>query len=217
LRAARTFPDPVSDIATQQPAPRRRTQQERRAETERRLLDAAAALLARGGASAVTLAEIGRVAGYSRGIVTHQFGSRAGLLAAFAEVAQERVEPDPDQPAGVERLLALARAYVDLVTAGDDYSRGYLLLWAESMRAAPEVREIFAERDRRLTEEILEDLAAGQATGEVRGDLDLEATAAVLVGQLRGLSLQLILSDAGAQPAGLKAALAQSIARSVAG
>jgi hypothetical protein len=51
----------------------------------------------------------------------------------------------------------------------------------------------------------------------VRGDLDLEATAAVLVGQLRGLSLQLILNDAGTQPPGLKTALVQSIERSLAG
>jgi AcrR family transcriptional regulator len=206
----------VTDTATQPEPPRRRTQQERRAETERRLLDAAAALLAQGGASAVTLAEIGRVAGYSRGIVTHQFGSRAGLLAAFAEVAQERVEPDPDQPAGLERLLALGRAYVDLVSGGDDYSRGYLLLWAESMRAAPEVRAIFAQRDRRLTDEILEDLVAGQAVGDVRAGLDLPAAAAVIVGQLRGLGLQLILGDPPVPPAALKGALAESIARSVA-
>ena len=205
----------MPDIATQQTAPRRRTQQERRAETERRLLDATAELLAQGGASAVTLAEIGRVAGYSRGIVTHQFGSRAALLAAFAEVAQQRVEPDPAQAPGLERLLALAGAYVDLVTGGDDYSRGYLILWAESMRAAPEVREIFAERDRRLIDELVEDLVAGQASGEVRADLDVAAATTVLVGQLRGLGLQLILADGAGPPAGLRAALTDAVARSL--
>ena len=195
---------------------RRRTQQERRAETERRLLDAAASLLAQGGASAVTLAEIGRVAGYSRGIVTHQFGSRAGLLAAFAEIAQERVEPRPEDPPGVARLTALARAYVDLVASGDDYSRGYLLLWAESMRAAPEIREIFAARDRRLTDEIVADLVAGQAAGEVRADLDVDATTTVLVGQLRGIGLQMILAETGPDPDAIKAALVDGIARSIA-
>ena len=195
---------------------RRRTQQERRAETERRLLDAAASLLAQGGASAVTLAEIGRVAGYSRGIVTHQFGSRAGLLAAFAEIAQERVEPRPEDPPGVARLTALACAYVDLVASGDDYSRGYLLLWAESMRAAPEIREIFAARDRRLTDEIVADLVAGQAAGEVRADLDVDATTTVLVGQLRGIGLQMILAETGPDPDAIKAALVDGIARSIA-
>lgn len=195
---------------------RRRTQQERRAETERRLLDAAAALLAQGGASAVTLAEIGRVAGYSRGIVTHQFGSRLGLLAAFAEVAQERVEPRPEDPPGVARLLALARAYVDLVASGDEYSRGFLLLWAESMRAAPEIREIFAARDRRLREEIVADLLAGQAAGEVRADLDVDATTTVLVGQLRGVALQLILGEDAPPADAVKAALVESIRRSLA-
>jgi len=195
---------------------RRRTQQERRAQTERRLLDAAASLLAQGGASAVTLAEIGRVAGYSRGIVTHQFGSRLGLLTAFAEVAQERVEPRPGDPPGIERLLNLARAYVDLVASGDAYSRGFLLLWAESLRAAPEIREIFAARDRRLTEEIVADLVAGQAAGEVRADLDVEVATTVLIGQLRGLALQLILGEDAPSADAVKAALVEGIRRSLA-
>lgn len=194
----------------------RRTQRERREETERKVLTAATALIAERGSRALTLAAVGEAAGYSRGIVTHQFGSRLGLLAAFAEVAQERVEPRPEDPPGVARLLALARAYVDLVASGDEYSRGFLLLWAESMRAAPEIREIFAARDRRLVDEIVADLLAGQAAGEVRADLDVDATTTVLVGQLRGVALQLILGEDAPPADAVKAALVESIRRSLA-
>ncbi len=55
----------------------------RTTETERRLLDATMEIVAARGVRAVTLAAVGTAAGYSRGIVTHQFGSRRGLLDAL--------------------------------------------------------------------------------------------------------------------------------------
>lgn len=71
----------------------RRTQAERRAETERRVLDATMAIIASSGVRAVTMAAVGEAAGYSRGIVNHQFGTRQGLMAAVAETVQSRFSP----------------------------------------------------------------------------------------------------------------------------
>ena len=73
----------------------RRTQAERRAETERRVLDATMAIIASRGVRAVTMAAVGEAAGYSRGIVNHQFGTRQALMAAVAETVQSRFSPDP--------------------------------------------------------------------------------------------------------------------------
>ena len=73
----------------------RRTQAERRAETERRVLDATMAIIASDGVRAVTMAAVGEAAGYSRGIVNHQFGTRQALMAAVAETVQSRFSPDP--------------------------------------------------------------------------------------------------------------------------
>src|SRR5699024_4887137 len=63
--------------------PRRRTQAERRQEAEKRLLDAALEVVARRGSVRMTLAEVGEVAGYSRGLAAHRFGNKAGLLRAL--------------------------------------------------------------------------------------------------------------------------------------
>src|SRR3954452_11802274 len=74
--------------------PARRTQQERREEAERKVLAAATALIAQHGSRALTLAEVGEAAGYSRGIVSHHFGSRENLLRAVMRDARTFTLPD---------------------------------------------------------------------------------------------------------------------------
>jgi AcrR family transcriptional regulator len=55
-------------------------QERRRNEAEQRLLDAAAELIGEIGPAAVTLANIGERAGYSRGLATHHFGSKGAMM-----------------------------------------------------------------------------------------------------------------------------------------
>src|SRR5258708_34117815 len=59
----------------------RRTQEARTARSDQLMTQAAIALLIERGVQGTTLAAIGERAGYSRGLVTHRFGSKAGLLA----------------------------------------------------------------------------------------------------------------------------------------
>jgi AcrR family transcriptional regulator len=80
--------------------PERRTQGERRAEAERRVLQATKQVIAELGVGAVTFAAIGARAGYSRGIVTHHFGSRQNLRQTLARSLQNLVPaPPPTRPA----------------------------------------------------------------------------------------------------------------------
>src|ERR1700730_2059809 len=59
----------------------RRTHEERTARSDLLMTQAAITLLIERGVQGTTLAAIGERAGYSRGLVTHRFGSKAGLLA----------------------------------------------------------------------------------------------------------------------------------------
>ena len=61
----------------------RRTQQQRRDQAETALLNAAAELAVEHGVRSLTLARVGERAGYSRGIVTHHFGSKQGLILSL--------------------------------------------------------------------------------------------------------------------------------------
>ena len=59
----------------------RLTQADRSALSERRTLEAAVQLMGERGYEKTTLAAIGEAAGYSRGLATHHFGSKADLFA----------------------------------------------------------------------------------------------------------------------------------------
>ncbi len=167
----------------------RRTQQQRRAETERRVLDAAVELIAQRGSRAVTLAEVGQAAGYSRGIVHAHFGSREQLLAAVVREAQRFDVPEVDG-SGLERLAALVRAYLANVGPRRPAIGAFLLMWAESLASDPVLGPLFAERDRSFRADLAAVVREGIADGSVRADVDPDAVAVLLLGALRGIGMQ---------------------------
>ncbi|MFC5142694.1 TetR/AcrR family transcriptional regulator [Actinomycetospora rhizophila] len=177
--------------------PRRRTQQERREHTETALVAAAAEIVVEAGVRALTLARVGERAGYSRGIVTHHFGSKQGLVDALARSIQVGFVPGlEDRPPGLGRLLALVDGYLHAVSALGTANRAFLLLWAEAA-TTPELAETFRDRDRGFRADLRVDIDAGVAAGEIRADADPEAVAVALVGQLRGIGMQRLVDPEG--------------------
>lgn len=182
------------DQAAQDARPARRTQAERRAETERRLLEATLRLIADGGTRAVTLARVGEAAGYSRGIVTHQFGSRDELLARAARYAQASLPAPQTELRGLDQLLLVLRGYLEALRPLAPPTRAFLQMWAEAVTSEPSLREVFQTRDAHFRALLAGYLTDGLAAGTVRRGTDPAATAALLVTQLRGAGLQLMLT-----------------------
>jgi AcrR family transcriptional regulator len=171
----------------------RRTQQERREKTEVALLTAAAELVVEDGVRSVTLARIGERAGYSRGIVTHQFGTKKAMLEALARATQAGFVPGlADLPPGLERVLRLIDGYIGALDGIGLMNRAFLLLWAEAA-TAPELAPIFRERDEAFRADIRGDIAAGITEGTVHPDTSADDVAVAVVGQLRGIALQYLL------------------------
>ncbi len=171
----------------------RRTQQQRRDQAEAALLDAAAELVVDHGVRALTLARVGERAGYSRGIVTHHFGSKQALFERLARATQTGFVPGlADLPPGLERLLRLVDGYVGALGDVGVLNRAFLLLWAEAATAA-ELGPIFRERDEAFRADLRADVAAGIADGDVRADAEPDDVAIAVVGQLRGIGLQRLL------------------------
>lgn len=189
--------------------PVRRTQEQRRAETERRVLDAAIALIARNGSRGVTLAQVGEAAGYSRGIVYHQFGSRERMLEAVLDEAQ-RFEV-PDQGDGLEQLTRIVEAYLRNLTRRTPSARAFLQLWGEAIAADPTLMPLFAERDADFRRFLATVVRRGVTDGSIRDDVDPAAAAVLLVALLRGTGLQLIAQP----PVRNFAALVREATRSV--
>lgn len=171
--------------------PARRTQEQRRAETERRVLDAAMELIARSGSRAVTLAEVGQAAGYSRGIVYHHFGSRERLLEAVVDEARRFNAGDYDGD-GLEYLSRIVDSYLRNVVRRTPSARAFLQLWGEAIAADPALMPLFATRDADFRTFLAGAVRQGVADGTVRRDVDPAAAAVLIVALVRGTGMQLI-------------------------
>src|SRR3954452_18661591 len=126
--------------------PARRTQRERREETERKVLGAATALIARHGSRALTLAAVGEAAGYSRGILSHHFGSRENLLRAVMRDAQTFTLPELGESAA-DWLAETGCAYLKKVGSRRPSARAFLQMWGEAIAADPVLMPLYAESD----------------------------------------------------------------------
>ena len=169
----------------------RRTQEQRRAEAERRVLDAAMTLIAQNGSRAITLAQVGEAAGYSRGIVHQYFGNRAGLLEAVMGDAGTFDVPDYDGHA-LDQIADLVASYFRNVVNRTPSSRAFLQLWGEAIAADPVLTPLFAERDASFRTFLANRIKAGIVDGSVRADIDPKSAAVLLLSILRGTGLQLI-------------------------
>lgn len=197
----------VTFVVTDPPA--RRTQEQRRAETERRVVDAATELIARSGSRSITLAQVGEAAGYSRGIVHHQFGSRERLIEAVLDRAQRMDLPDYDGD-GLAQLTGIVETYLRAVSRRTPTTAAFLRLWMEAVAADPVVAPLFAERDVGFRGLLTEAVRRGVADATVRADVDTDAAGAVLLSIVRGSALQLI-ADPPVEPAGLTAEAVRTV------
>ena len=169
----------------------RRTQQERRAETERRVLNAAMTLIAERGSHSVSLAEVGRLAGYSSGIVSHHFGGRPQLLAAVVRRAQQFDVPTIGT-SGLDQLTTLVSTYLTTLQERAPAPQAFLLMWSEAIASDPVLAPLFAERDAWFRDLLAGIVQRGVDDSSIRPDADPGAIAVSLLGLLRGVGLQLV-------------------------
>jgi AcrR family transcriptional regulator len=155
------------------------------------VLDAATALIARTGSRSVTLAQVGQAAGYSRGIVYHQFGSRERLIEAVLDQAQ-RLDLPEYSGNGLEHVVRIVESYLQAVARRTPSTRAFLQLWMEAIAADEVVAPLFAQRDEGFRRFLCDAVRRGVADGSVRSDADPTAAGAVLMALLRGTGLQLI-------------------------
>jgi len=173
----------------------RRTQQERREQAEAALLNAAAELIVEEGVHSLTMARVGQRAAYSRGLITHHFGSKQALLERLAHATQSGFVPGLDGlPPGLDRLLRLIDGYIGALSQMRMMNRAFLLLWAEAA-TAPDLARIFQERDEAFRADLSEDIEAGIADGTIRPDVAANEVAVAVLGQLRGIALQRLVDS----------------------
>ena len=192
----------------------RRTQAERRAESRQRVLEAATALVAASGSRAASLAAVGEAAGYSRGIVSHHFGSKAGLLEELISYTQQ-FEVATDAPTGLARLGQFVETYLAGLHDRSPRSEAFLKLWTESAGAEASLAPMFAERDAWFRDYLARHIRDGVSDGSISADVDAGAAAVALVGLLRGTALMLFSTARTVDVAELSAQVARGVCRSL--
>lgn len=177
-------------------------QQERSDRSTRLLLEAAGDLISEVGYAGMTLAAVGERAGYSRGIVTIKFGSKANLLAAVVNRitrgwSHRRWLPEIKDKNGLDGFLALISA---ISAEFQRDTRGVKLLYAlmfEAVQSQEDLREQFVEFHRQQRADLAEILRRGIKDGSIRSGIVVEDEAAAIVSGLRGIGYQWILDPVG--------------------
>ncbi|HEX8375609.1 MAG TPA: TetR/AcrR family transcriptional regulator [Geminicoccaceae bacterium] len=136
-------------------------------ERRRQLLEAGERVFAEHAYDDVSMAEIARAAGISKGLLYHYFPSKRDLFVATLEArAQELAgltEPDPSLPVA-EQLTQSVDAYLAWI---EDHAASYAKL-VESMSGSDEVRSYMAQVRTDTVERILGGLVTGGDPAAVR-------------------------------------------------
>ena len=175
----------------------RRTQGERRADSERRIVAAAIVAIGRKGSAQTSLAEIGKAAGYSRGLPAHLFGNKNNLIVSVAQ----SLMLFPQQNTLFAEMLEILRQSFLIAMAEPEISRGFLVLWSEALAAdvrtnAPELHAMLQTIDHAARLRLRKFLRNARASGELRKEVNIEAQPALIIGSLLGILWQWTISPA---------------------
>jgi AcrR family transcriptional regulator len=172
-------------------AVKRRRQGERTALSEQAMTDAAVGLLVERGIAGTTLASIGERSGYSRGLVTHRFGSKAGLLAHVHDtVAAEwlrHVERVVGEASGIAALQRVADALHDFIVNEPEELRAMYLLRYASIDPSAEYRANVAKLNKAHIRALAGWINEGKLGGEIKAGIDALLAAELFASVVDGL------------------------------
>ena len=178
--------------------PRSRTQAERAALSDRLMTEAAIRLLVTQGVGGTTLRAIGEESGYSRGLATHRFGSKAGLFRhVLRHVSAEwvtRVEQAVGDQIGIDALTAVVDVQYNFIKDAPEKLRAMYILWMASGVPASEFKTNVADVHRVQRSDVQRWEETGQKTGIVRRQLCAERVSEQFVALLLGITFQWLVN-----------------------
>ena len=157
------------------------TQEERSALSDARMADAAIALICERGAGATTLKDVGLRAGYSRGLASYRFGSKAGLWAFLIRTIGEewlaQLGAAVEGTTGLETIQAAADAHCRFLLGSSERIRAFYILWFESVGPDQALREVIAGAHRRRQRDVEEWIRSGIDAGAIQPGVDVRGIA----------------------------------------
>jgi AcrR family transcriptional regulator len=162
------------------------------------MLAAAIELVGRQGSGRTTLVEIGKVAGYTHGLVGHRFGSKSGLVRRLIknlqrDFSRRQLTEITERRTGLEALLEVVRSSLNLMAVGTTSARvirALTVLAGEALGPVPEILGDVIGLNRNFKVVLRKLIEEGIAAGEIRKDARPAEQAALIVGMLRGIEIQ---------------------------
>jgi len=167
----------------------------------------------------MTLATVGERAGYSRGLATARFGSKAKLLEALVDEIVERWKietalSDDNAPSGLEALRA---AVTDIRDAfgRDPWSLSvmYALFFEALKPTVPDLRERFVEFHRSFRSQLASIIKMGIEDGSITPGVEPEQQATAIIAQLRGIAYLWQLDPNGIDPVAVLTLFVEQVTR----
>jgi AcrR family transcriptional regulator len=162
-------------------------------QTRKRLLDAAIERMADGD-RAVNFDAIAADVGLTKGALYHHFGSVDGLVEEVYKEAikrhAERVIDASLEGTGRERLHHIIDASATLLGSDTPFYRLLLRLHVEAGSSRTQLAPITREVQKRQRAYFTSLIAAGQADGSIRADVDAETVGMMINATLQGLLVQ---------------------------
>lgn len=173
--------------------------QQRSARSTEALIAAASELAAEGGLAAMTFAAVGERSGYSRGLVTARFGSKAGLVDAMIRRAWQKLRifevlDDGRGDPGLSQVRDLLDAFAVQAETDPVTVRALAVLLLEAAVGTDDaLHERVVTFQQAMVDELARVIAHGVADGSIRRDLDPRSEATNIVAVLFGQTYLWIL------------------------
>jgi len=175
-----------------------RTQAERTALAHSSMIEAAIELLNTVGVQRTTLAAIGETAGYSRGLATHHFGSKAGLfrqvLKRISAAWNQDLTDKLRGKTGLQAFTTAIDAHLAHALRHPEYIRAQNILWGAAMDPSSEFKPNVAEFMHIQRESVAAWVKGGQALGEIDKNINARRIAEQYYGALIGINSQWLVS-----------------------
>jgi len=176
----------------------RPTQLERAALAEERMINATIDLLNTQGLAGTTLIAIGERAGYSRGLASHHFGSKAGLfrkvLKQITAVWTIDLNRQVQGKTGLRAILGALDAHIDHICDYPEHTKAMYILWGCSFDPGSEFKPNVIEFHRLQRETAATWVTGGIETGEIRNDVNPNRFGEQFYASLVGLNYQWLVN-----------------------
>jgi len=169
-----------------------RTQAERTAISDKAMLDAAIELILERGTDKTTLQAIGEKAGYSRGLATYRFGSKAGLFDELCKSISRRwldyLAEDVGDKIGIDAMCAALDSFFQFLSDSPQDVRVLQILYCSAGSPQSEYRQTSVDIHQRQQDDVAAWVRAGQRAGSVRRDADPISVAAQYIAYVSGMT-----------------------------